>query len=161
MSKEQPNVILIMTDQQRWDTLGAYGNKVMESINIDYLASEGTVFENAYTPSPSCVPARASLLTGMNPWNTGILGMGDSQPQMGVNFTHTLPGELAKAGYHTQGVGKMHFYPQRSLNGFHNTVLDESGRAYDARFESEYKQWFEANKTGAYGMVDHGMDWND
>ena len=67
-------------------------------------------------------------MTGMNQWNTGILGMGGGQGRSTENFLHTLPGELAKAGYHTQGVGKMHFFPQRSLLGFHNTVLDESLR---------------------------------
>ncbi len=156
----QPNVLLIMTDQQRWDTLGCCGNRAIETPNLDWLAAMGTRFTVAYTPSPSCIPARSCLLTGMDPWNTGILGMGRGQREMGVNFAHTLPGELAQAGYHTQGVGKMHFYPQRSLNGFHHTVLDESGRAHDPGFESDYKQWFDRNKTGDYGISDHGVDWN-
>ncbi|WP_213585584.1 arylsulfatase [Paenibacillus sp. J2TS4] len=160
MNLSKPNVLFIMTDQQRWDTLGCYGNRAIETPNLDWLASMGTVFTSAYTPSPSCIPARASLLTGMDPWNTGILGMGRGQGHMGVGFKHTLPGELAQAGYHTQGVGKMHFYPQRALNGFHRTVLDESGRAYDPGFISDYKQWFDRNKTGEFGITDHGIDWN-
>lgn len=160
MKSSKPNILLIMTDQQRWDTLGCYGNRVIETANLDGLASEGTVFANAYTPSPSCVPARACLMSGMDPWNTGILGMGRGQGGMGTGFPQTLPGELAKAGYHTQGVGKMHFYPQRSLNGFHHTVLDESGRVEDPGFTSDYKQWFDRNKTGQYGIVDHGIGWN-
>lgn len=65
----QPNVLLIMTDQQRWDALGCYGNDAIETPNLDWLASMGTIFEKAYTPSPSCVPARSSLLAGMTPWN--------------------------------------------------------------------------------------------
>lgn len=134
----KPNVLLIMTDQQRWDTLGCYGNAVVETPNLDWLASMGIVFTAAYTSTPSCVPARASLITGMDPWNTGILGMGEGQHGMGVNFAHTLPGELALAGYHTQGVGKMHFHPQRALNGFHHTVLDESGRVGTPGFVSDY-----------------------
>ncbi len=154
------NVLLIMTDQQRFDTLGCYGNRVIETANLDWLASEGVVFQHAYTPSPSCIPARAALLTGMNPWNTGILGMGAGQGQMGGGFDHTLPGELVRLGYHTQGVGKMHFYPQRSLNGFHNTVLDESGRIHDPGFRSDYRKWFEEHKTGDYGFTDHGIGWN-
>ncbi|WP_066187895.1 MULTISPECIES: arylsulfatase [Gracilibacillus] len=156
----QPNVLLIMTDQQRWDALGCYGNDVIETPNLDWLASQGTIFENAYSPSPSCVPARAALLTGMDPWHTGILGVGSSQGPMGVGFSHTLPGELAKAGYHTQGVGKMGFRPQRALNGFHQTVLDESDQEIDRGFYSDYKQWFDKNKTGDYGIVDHGIGWN-
>lgn len=157
---QKPNVLLVMTDQQRWDTLGCYGNQVIETPNLDYLASLGTVFDNAYTPSPSCVPARAALLTGMDPWHTGILGMGVGQKPMGTGFNHTLPGEMSRAGYHTQGIGKMHFHPQRSLNGFHNTVLDESGREEDPGFISDYKQWFNKNKTGDYGIIDHGIGWN-
>ncbi|MCR2803770.1 arylsulfatase [Paenibacillus soyae] len=157
---KQPNILLLMTDQQRWDTLGCYGNSVIETANLDWLASEGTVITHAYTPSPSCIPARASLLTGMDPWHTGILGMGSGQGPMGTGFRHTLPGELAKAGYHTQGIGKMHFFPQRSLNGFHHTLLDESGRTEDPGFLSDYRAWFERNKTGDYGFTDHGIGWN-
>lgn len=100
----RPNILLLMTDQHRWDCLGRYGNPCIETPNIDWLASERTIFQNAYTESPSCVPARACLISGMNQWNTGILGMGKGQGPMGAGFKHTLPGELAKAGYHTQGV---------------------------------------------------------
>lgn len=157
---KRPNVLLIMTDQHRFDSLGCYGNEQIETPNIDWIASEGTVFKNAYTPSPSCVPARACLLTGQNTWNVGILGMGGGQGPMGIGFEHTLPGELAKSGYHTKGIGKMHFYPQRSLNGFHDTIIDESGRVEDKGFVSDYKQWFEKNKTGDYDISDHGLGWN-
>ncbi|WP_262677893.1 arylsulfatase [Paenibacillus sp. J5C2022] len=160
MRDKRPNIVLIMTDQQRWDTLGCYGNDCIETANLDWLASQGTVFKHAYTPSPSCVPARACLMTGMNTWQTGILGMGGGQGGKTTGFPHTLPGELAKAGYHTQGVGKMHFHPQRSLNGFHHTVLDESGRVEDPGFVSDYKGWFDQHKTGDYGITDHGIDWN-
>ncbi|MCC2686199.1 MAG: sulfatase [Paenibacillaceae bacterium] len=156
----RPNILLIMTDQQRWDTLGCYGNRTIETPNLDWLAAQGTVFTHAYTSTPSCIPARATLITGMDPWNTGILGMGRGQGPMGGGFEHTLPGELARVGYHTQGVGKMHFHPQRALNGFHNTVLDESGRAESPSFVSDYRQWFAANRTGDYGSTDHGIDWN-
>ncbi len=155
----KPNILLIMTDQHRYDCTGYSGNRVIETPNLDFLASQGTIFENAYTPSPSCIPARACLISGMNQWNCGILGMGGGQSEMGVGFKHTLPGELAKGGYQTQGVGKMHFFPQRALNGFHNTVLDESGRAQQG-FVSDYRQWFNANKTGDYDISDHGIGWN-
>lgn len=160
MGSDRPNILLIMTDQQRWDTLGCYGSETIETANLDALAAEGTVFEHAYTPSPSCVPARASLLTGLNPWHTGVLGMGIGQGPMETGFVHTLPGVLADAGYHTQGVGKMHFFPQRSLNGFHHTLLDESGRVEDNGFVSDYRRWFDQHKTGPYDFVDHGIHWN-
>lgn len=159
---KRPNVLLIMTDQQRWDTLGCYGNKTIETPYLDSLAAEGTLFTSAYSCAPSCIPARASLLTGMAPWNTGIIysSGGGIAKGMGGGFEHTLPGELAKAGYHTQGVGKMHFEPQRALNGFHNTVLDESGRVESPAFVSDYRRWFDERKTGDYGYLDHGITWN-
>lgn len=154
------NVLLLMTDQHRADAVGCYGNKTVETPNLDWLASQGALFSQAYTPCPSCIPARASLISGMTPWNTGILGMGRGQGPMGVGFAHTLPGELANAGYHTCGVGKMHFFPQRALNGFHHTVLDESGRAEDPGFVSDYRQWFQTHKDGPYDITDHGIGWN-
>ncbi|MCK9253285.1 MAG: arylsulfatase [Eubacteriales bacterium] len=158
--EQRPNVLLIMMDQLRWDCLGCSGNPVIETPNIDFLARNGSVFRHAYTPSPSCIPARACLISGLNPWHTGVLGMGPGQGEMGTGFNETLPGVFARHGYHTQGVGKMHFYPQRALNGFHNTVLDESGRVSSPGFVSDYKQWFDANKTGDYELSDHGIGWN-
>jgi arylsulfatase A-like enzyme len=149
-----------MTDQQRWDTLGCTGNKAAETPNLDWIASQGTLFEHAYSTCPSCIPARTSLFTGMKPWNTGILGSGNGQGRLTGGFSHTMPGELASAGYHAQAVGHLHFEPQRSLNGFHHTVLDEYAISVDRGFVSDYQQWFEQSKGGDYGMVDHGMDWN-
>ncbi|GIP38434.1 arylsulfatase [Paenibacillus sp. J31TS4] len=153
---KKPNVLLLMTDQQRWDTLGCTGNRVIETANLDWIASQGTVFTHAYTSTPSCVPARTTLLSGMDPWHTGVLGTG----RMGGGFAHTMPGELAKGGYQTQGIGKMNFQPQRALNGFHHTLLEESGRVEDPGFVSDYKRWFDEHKTGDYDMTDHGLDWN-
>lgn len=155
----RPNVLLIMTDQQRWDTLGCYGSPVVESPNLDWIAADGTVFTRAYSAVPSCIPARAMLLTGKDQWHTGILGMGSGQPPCG-DLEQTLPEQLASAGYHTQGVGKMHFSPQRSLQGFHNTVLDESARVQDPGFVSDYVQWFARNRPGDVDRYEHGIDMN-
>lgn len=158
MTTPMPNVLLVMTDQQRWDTLGCAGGPV-ESPNLDWIAAQGTMFTRAYSATPSCVPARASLMTGMDPWNTGILGMGAGQPGCG-NLSNTLPGILGSAGWHTQGVGKMHFTPQRSLQGFHHTVLDESGRELDKNFRSDYSTWFARNAPAEVDRFGHGIDWN-
>ena len=58
------NVLFILTDQQRADTLGCYGNRVAQTPSLDKLAESGTRFERWYTPTAICTPARASLLTG-------------------------------------------------------------------------------------------------
>ncbi len=157
----QPNMILIMTDQQRGDCVRCdeQAPTALETPNLDQLAAEGTRFRRAYSATPSCIPARASLLTGMDPWHTGILGMGGGQSPLHDRFLHTLPGELSRAGYHTQAIGKNHFHPQRALNGYHNTILDESGRG-EPPFVSDYHLWFERHKEGNYGPRDHGVDWN-
>jgi choline-sulfatase len=145
-----------MTDQQRGDCLGCDGHPAVETPYLDELAAGGTRFRHAYSAVPSCIPARATLLTGMDQWHTGILGMGLGQKHMRSDYAHTLPGELAAAGYHTQAMGKMHFNPQRALNGFHHTVLDESSRLDD----SDYRIWFDRHKEGLYGYRDHSIDWN-
>lgn len=156
MAKNCPNILFIMTDQHRGDCLGCAGHPVVETPYLDQLASEGVLFRRAYTSVPACLPARMAIITGMDQWNHGRLTMTGSDA---LNFPTTLMAELAKAGYHTQGVGKMHFFPQRLLYGFHNMVLDESGRRY-GDFVSDYHEWFDEHKEGAYDYRDHSIDWN-
>ena len=63
----RPNILWICTDQQRWDTIAALGNRVIRTPNIDRLVREGVAFTNAYCQSPVCTPSRASFLTGCRP----------------------------------------------------------------------------------------------
>lgn len=65
------NLLFLMTDQHRVDTLGAYGNPHVATPNLDRLAATGTRFDRFYTPTAICTPARASLLTGQAPSGTG------------------------------------------------------------------------------------------
>ena len=152
----RPNLLLITTDQQRGDCLGCAGHPAVETPYLDELAERGAYFPRAYTAVPSCTPARAGVLTGMDQWNHGRLTMTGNDA---LEFPATLPAELAAAGYHTQGVGKMHFAPQRRLYGFHNITLDESGRR-DPGFLSDYHHYFNENKDGSYDYRDHSVDWN-
>ncbi|HEY9291292.1 MAG TPA: arylsulfatase [Microlunatus sp.] len=158
MPDRRPNVVLLMTDQQRWDTVGCAGGPV-ETPNLDWLASRGTRFTSAYSATPSCIPARASLMTGQDPWHTGILGMGPRQPRCG-NLGNTLPQVLADDGYYTVGVGKMHFSPQRSHQGFHHTVIDETARQEDPDFSSDYASWFRSVAPAGSDRFEHGIDVN-
>lgn len=164
--KTLPNVLLIVLDQLRFDALGYSSEGKIETPAIDWIASMGTVFNSAYSPSPTCIPARACLWTGQKPWSTGVLFTGNSAGPhlpggvMGCNFAHTLPGELVKGGYHSEGIGKMHFFPQRSNMGFSHTLLDESGREEDKNFISDYKEWFLKCNPGHNDITDHGIHWN-
>ncbi len=67
-----PNLLFLYTDEQRWDTLGAYGNGRIETPNLDRLAARSTLFEQAYVTQPVCTPSRSSLLTGLYPHATGL-----------------------------------------------------------------------------------------
>lgn len=153
---KRPNILFITTDQQRGDCLGSDGHPVLQTPYLDEIAERGARFTSAYSSVPSCTPARAAMLTGMDQWNHGRLTMRGADP---LEYPATLPGELANAGYHTQAVGKMHFAPQRRLYGFHNMVLDESGRRF-GNFVSDYHVWFDKHKEGEYGYRDHSIDWN-
>jgi arylsulfatase len=153
---KRPHLLLISTDQQRGDCLGCDGHPVVETPYIDELAEGGTHFRHAYTSVPSCTPARAGIITGMDQWNHGRLTMTGNHP---LAYPATLPQQLADAGYHTQLVGKAHHAPQRRLYGFHEMRLDESGRR-DAGFISDYHHDFDRFKEGDYGYRDHSIDWN-
>ncbi len=158
MSK--PNVILIIVDQMRGDCLGADGNEVIQTPNLDNLAANGTRFVHAYSACPSCLPARATLWTGQNQWHTGLLGMGWGQGPIPNDFPRMIAGEFTKAGYRTHRVGKGHFTPQRALMGFETAEIDESGRTIANGFKDDYRQWFDENTPPDVSPDDHGVDWN-
>lgn len=117
--KQSPNIILIMTDQQRSDTIGALGAPWMKTPVLDRLAKEGVAFNNCYTTSPVCVGARASLFTGMYPHAAGVF----------TNFHPWQPNwveMLANAGYHCASIGKMHINPYDAKGGFHQRFFVEN-----------------------------------
>ena len=106
-TKRKPNVLLIMTDQQRRDSIGAYGNPVIKTPNLDLLANTGVRFENCYVASPACMPSRASIITGRYPAAHGVWANGVPLPEN----EETLAKVLLRNGYATRGVGKFHFQP--------------------------------------------------
>ena len=112
---DRPNILLLFTDQQRYDTIHAAGNPVIKTPNLDQLAREGVRFSSAFTPSPVCVSARCSMIHGRYPHETGCANNGDPMPAQGA----TMMQVLSDAGYRTHGIGKMHFVPDRhALRGF-------------------------------------------
>jgi arylsulfatase len=107
-AETRPNILLVMTDQQRADALGSAGGSV-DTPHLDSIAAEGVRFANAYTNSPVCIPARVSLATGRYPHNHGVW----------ANQRYTLPprprtwmAEIRRAGYRTSLFGKTHLHPQ-------------------------------------------------
>jgi len=104
--EDTPNVLVVFTDQQRPDTIGAYGSPLGITPNLDSAGADGTVFEQAITPQPVCTPARGCLQTGQYPTTTGVTNNGDQLPEVG----HTLARTFAGAGYDTGYVGKWHLH---------------------------------------------------
>lgn len=153
---QQPHIILIMTDQQRGDALGCMGNESILTPTLDQLANDGYTFTNGYSSLPSSTPARASLLTGLSPWNHGMLGYGS----MSEKYKYEKPKMLKQLGYYTFGIGKMHYEPQNALHGFNVTILDESGRKNTPDFVSHYRAWFQLQAPGE-NPDKTGIGWND
>jgi arylsulfatase len=107
---KQKNVLFILADQLRKDTLGCYGNEKVITPNIDKLAAEGVQFNRCYVANPICMPNRLSLFTGMNIrnhslWTNGVLL---------YQKKRTLADELKEEGYQTVSFGKIHFEPTYS-----------------------------------------------
>lgn len=152
----RPNILFLMADQFRADCLGADGNTVIRTPNLDRLAAEGARFRCAYTSTPSCTPARSAILTGLSPWHHGMLGMG----VMAREYPREMPKLLAQAGYYTIGIGKQHFKPQRNSHGYDLLILDESGRAFSEDFRSDYRSWF-YTVAPTLNPDATGIGWND
>jgi len=152
---ERPNILFLMTDQHRGDALGADGNQVIQTPNLDRLADEGARFRCAYSTVPSCTPARSAILTGLSPWHHGLPGFS----AMAVKYEREMPQMLADAGYQTVGIGKMHFFPQRNGHGFETMILDESGRVDSPGFVSDYRIWFK-EVAPDLNPEPNGIGWN-
>ena len=140
-----PNILWICTDQQRWDTLGCYGNKHVHSPNIDKLASEGVLFENCFIQNPVCSPSRASFLTGRYPRMTGCRQNGQT-----INPDEKVISKiLHDAGYFCGLSGKYHlnpadptFYPhgEKRIDDGYDIFEWSHGHAYKHP-SNAYQRW--------------------
>ncbi|MEF2246676.1 arylsulfatase [Paenibacillus sp. IITD108] len=164
----KPNILFITVDQMRGDCLSVLGHPVVQTPNLDKLAEDGVLFTSAYSATPTCIPARAALFTGMSQRSHGRVGYEEHIPW---TYEHTLPGELARAGYHTQCVGKMHVYPTRSLCGFHHVVLHDGYMHYNRYNDrntyaehynecDDYLNGLKKTAGASYDLMDNGLDCN-
>ncbi len=152
----RPNILYLMTDQHRADCLGCAGNPIIKTPSLDSIAAEGVLFTHAYSSTPSCTPARSAILTGLSPWHHGMLGYG----RLAGQYPFELPQALREAGYYLFGIGKMHWYPQQKLRGYHGLLVDESGRAETPGFVSDYRLWFRQQAPDLNPDAT-GIGWND
>jgi len=116
---ERLNIVYILTDQHRWDMTGCYGNELVRTPNIDALAAQGVRFDNAFTPSAICTPARASLFTGLFPCGHGVKANpehGGGAPLRIKQGVKTLVEYLP--GYEYFHLGKWHVEGERLPSDF-------------------------------------------
>ena len=141
----QPNILWICSDQQRFDSLGCYGNPFVQTPNLDRLAQEGVLFEHAYSQSPVCTPSRASFLTGRYPRTTRCRQNGQAIPPDEVLVTKLF----RDAGYACGLAGKLHLAPcnPRVCKGTEERIDDGYDQFFwshdpsDAWFTHDYVQW--------------------
>jgi arylsulfatase len=142
-----PNLLLVTTDQQRYDTVRPHAPAYLRTPHLDLLQHEGIGFDRAYAETPICVPARVNLLTGRSVFDHGMTHNGPTSDV--VDRDTTLPARLRSAGYGTAAVGKMHFTPQRARHGF-----DEM------RLPDDYYRWIRESGSPAQPMR-HGIGQNE
>ncbi len=129
-STKRPNILLITTDEQRWDQMGCSGLTGIATPHMDRLAREGVSLTRAYCPSPTCTPCRVSILTGQYPSVHGAYSIGvtpDPFPRP------LLPEALVRHGYFTAMVGKHHFVQRR--------VEDRQLGAPEGDMREYYRRW--------------------
>jgi len=120
----RPNIILITTDQQRFDALGINDpGTPLQTPCLDEFAAHGLNFTRAYSTCPVCIPARRSLLSGLHPVSHGLVSYRDG---LEWDAPISMPDLLARAGYQTELVGKLHLHPQRKRYGYQHMVRSES-----------------------------------
>ena len=144
-SSPPPNILFVMTDQQRFDTIAALGHPHVRTPHLDRLAARGVACTNAYSTCPVCVPARYSLMTGCEPSRTSWFGNwspGDRVPERCGPY---LAQTLADQGYRTWGLGKFHTEPRHEPLGFAVHEYSEELWPTEAEFlGDDYVRWLRA-----------------
>lgn len=119
MDTKKPNILYLICDQFRFDCIAALGNSKISTPNLDRLVNRGVSFDNAYSPCPVCVPARYTIRSGRDSYNTGCYCNEEPRKPIHREGKHTedwtgpfLARTLAKQGYRTFGIGKFHTFPE-------------------------------------------------
>ncbi len=139
--KKIKNVLLIIADQMRFDTINALGYDDVITPNLDRLVRNGCSFTHCYSSNPICMPARHDLLVGLPSTSHGYLE-NSAKPIKDYGLT-TLPRIFSENQYRTAAIGKMHFYPATMHHGYSEMhLMEELPRV---REDDEYAMYLKAN----------------
>jgi arylsulfatase A-like enzyme len=137
--RRRPNILFVMTDQQRYDSLGANGNGLVRTPRLDHLAEESANFSHCFVQAPVCVPSRVTWFTGRYPHSH----------KNRVNYTPLDPREtlmqryLQQAGYRTASIGKLHYWPPTAeharTTGWDHVEIHDGVNDLDRH--SDYVKW--------------------
>lgn len=116
---EKTNVLILFSDEHRHDAMGCAGHSLVKTPHLDRLASNGTRFTRAYTPSPICVPARASLATGQYVHKNRCWSNAQAYQGEPVSWGH----QLMRQGHRVDSIGKLHYRGSEYDNGFEEEIL--------------------------------------
>lgn len=156
MTERSPNIVFLMTDQQRFDTIAALGNAVIKTPNLDRLVRRGVSFSNGYSTCPVCVPARYTLRTGCEPSRTGVYenrGGADLNDSVRAACGPYLAEVLVGRGYRTFGVGKFHTSPWDAPLGYEVHLHSEELYGPGQRERDDYAA-FIAKQHPEYDFVE-------
>ncbi|HBE03245.1 MAG: hypothetical protein A2096_09155 [Spirochaetes bacterium GWF1_41_5] len=131
----KPHIFLIITDQQRYDTIRAAGYDYMITPNIDRMAEGGVIFTQAYCPGATCISSRAAIFTGMYPHNTGVYSF------YKWNHQKSWMEELRDHGYYLANLGKMHTSPLYGDYYFHERRIVENKSARFRQHNIPEDEW--------------------
>lgn len=145
---QTPNIVLILPDQQRPDSLGCYGSKYSKTPTIDWLSSSGVTFDNCYVQNPLCCPSRYSLSTGRYPHTLGVQANWYPLRQPEQSFAH----QMGRVGYRTAAIGKMHYTPWYDNFGFDGRVIAEA--KFHAECPDDYARFLSRHGYDRRGLYD-------
>ncbi|MEQ7128751.1 arylsulfatase [Actinopolymorpha sp. B11F2] len=162
---DQPNVVLICVDQWRGDCLSADGHELVHTPHLDALAARGARFRRGYSATPTCIPARAALMTGLSQRSHRRIGFENGRPW---DYSTTMAGEFGRAGYQTQAIGKMHVYPERTRLGFDDVILHDGYLHYVRKRQRPYEEFddylpwlrMQAGASAVEDFCDNGVNSN-
>jgi arylsulfatase len=160
----KPNILYLMCDQFRFDCIAALGNCIIRTPNIDRLVARGVSFTNAYSTCPVCIPARYTVCTGREPYNTGCyeneipVPMDGLPKQMEDRCGAYLARTMSNMGYRTFGIGKFHTFPRWNEDlGFDVHLHTEELWGVESRSKDAYAS-FIAKEHPEYDFIEqlHG-----